>query len=342
MRASSRARAALLLLLLLAKPARAEAPHPTLTCGSSGTPVVRLVEVDVPVDVVFRAQLATQLEAGLRSRHLELCVAGAEAADDASEVELAGSKDSIMSIVIRDAITAKRVAREVDLRAVPPDARPLTVALAVDELLRASWLELTLPDAPSPSRPVPAAITKAIATPATTRASDDRWQLGAALAADHFGGGVDQAGVDVEGRVAVAPSLAFEAKFGLRAQAPTHAVDGAVHGTSIDASAGAALSLPPHGRRWHLEVLGDGRLMHVSLSGEPRPGARGADTSVTALYLSAGLRGAVRVAPAFGLSLTGAFGVPVHPVEIFDGGAQVASLSGPLFSLALGGWWRFR
>jgi hypothetical protein len=63
-------------------------------------------------------------------------------------------------VTIEDLVTAKRVSRRILLQDVPVQARPRTLALAVAELLRASWLELTLPSVPP--APVPPAVRDAV------------------------------------------------------------------------------------------------------------------------------------------------------------------------------------
>ena len=254
-----------------------------------------------------------------------------------SEIALSATSGEFVTVTVRDAITGKALAREVALASVPRDARPLTVALAVDELLRASWIELALADAPAPARPVPREIAALVRTPAEGR----RWELGADLAAEHFGAGTFQAGVDVAARAAPTPRLFVRVALGLRAGATAHAADGDVRSTALEGDVGVDVVLPPRARRWELALAVDGRLIRARFSGEPRADARGVDAAASAFYLGAGLRGSARLARAFGLSLTGGFGVPVHAVDVYDGAARVAGLSGPLLALALGGWWRW-
>jgi hypothetical protein len=330
-----------LVLLSFAAPGGRAHAEEAPSCGALGRPWVRLAPdaLPAPFDAAFRALLVGQLGAGLEARHIELCAA-AEAPDGAaSEIVLSASPNEIVTVAVRDAITGKRLAREVPLASVPRDARPLTVALAVDELLRASWVELALADAPAPQRPVPPEIGALV--PASASNDRHRWELGAALAAEHFGGGAVQAGVDVVARGAPTRLLYVRVALGLRRGATVQAADGDVRSTALAADVGAELALPPLGRRWELALALDGRLIRARFSGEPRAPALGTNAAATALYLDAGLRGRVRLTRAFGLSLAGGFGVPVHEVDVFDGATRVAGLSGPLLSLALGGWWRW-
>jgi hypothetical protein len=335
---------ALVLVLGAAAPARAQEGR---TCGARGEPVVRIAEA--PFDAVFRAALATQLAAGLAARHIELCVDAGHltVGQVASEIAFAGSPATTVTITVRDAITGKLVAREVDLRSVPVDAQPLTLALAVDELLRASWVERTLADAPPSTRPVPREIDEALGAsgekPARPGAAPrGRWQLGAAIAAERFGGGSTQAGVDLAARISLLARLDLEGTVGLRRETPVRATDGVVHGTAIDAALDAAVVLEPRPGRWELELLAGGRILGLDVSGDPRAGARGGDVSATALTLDAGLRAGLRTTRALAFSLTAMFGVPLRSVDILDGTTRVAGLSGPLVALALGAWWRFQ
>jgi len=291
-----------------------------------------------PFDAGFRALLVAQLEAGLEARHIELCATGAPFTRDgpASEIALSARGENV-TVTVLDAITGKRLERAVALAPVPRDARPLTVALAIDELLRASWVELGLPDAPAPARPVPPEIGALVPTPARRR----QLELGAALAAERFGGGTRMEGIELVARRAPAGLLIPHIALGLRRGAAVHAADGDVSVAAFDVDVGVEVAVSPRARRWELQLGLSGRLLRALLSGRPRAEASGANATATALYLVAGVRGAVRLTRAFGLGLAGGFGVPLRAVDIFDGDARIAGLSGPLLTLALGAWWRF-
>jgi hypothetical protein len=278
-----------------------------------------------------------QLAAGLEARHLQLCVTSTPAGA-ASALAISVIRPDTLSVTVSDAVTGKRLEREIPLATVPADARPLTVALVADELLRASWIELALPDAPAPARPVAPEIAALARVPAAS--APRAWELGAALAAERFGGGTRQAGVDVVVRAAPARPLWLHAAFALRKAADVHAADGVVRATGLGADLGAEVALPPADRRWHLALGASGRLLRASLSGEPRPDARGGDATATAFYLCAGVRGALRLTRSFGLSLGAVLGVPVRGVDVLDGATRVAGLSGPMVSLALGATWQ--
>jgi hypothetical protein len=65
-------------------------------------------------------------------------------------------------VTIEDHATSKKVERRVPLADVDDAARPRVLALAVAELLRATWLELTLREAPPPEVPVPDTVRSAM------------------------------------------------------------------------------------------------------------------------------------------------------------------------------------
>jgi hypothetical protein len=63
---------------------------------------------------------------------------------------------------VEDAATRKSLERRVQLTDVGEASRPRALALAVAELLRASWLELAMPDAPPPQAEVPQVVRQAV------------------------------------------------------------------------------------------------------------------------------------------------------------------------------------
>jgi hypothetical protein len=65
-------------------------------------------------------------------------------------------------IAIDDVATGKAVRRGVATADVAAASRPRALALAIAELLRASWVELAMPDAPAPSAEVPDAVLRAV------------------------------------------------------------------------------------------------------------------------------------------------------------------------------------
>jgi hypothetical protein len=343
-------------LALIAVSVRARA-HDREECGDRGVPWVQLDRV--PFDAVFRLRLVAQLQAGLAERHLELC--GPHDAGSlpvaTCDISLADADAPSVTVVLRDAITAKQVSRDLDLSTIPRDARPLTVALAIDELLRASWIELSLRDAPASGRPVPPAISAVVAEsslamvpairdpaspgPPPAEIAARAWQLGAGLSAEHLGGGTEMLGIDVTGRYAPLPPLGFHVRFGFRSIPAAFVPDGIVTSTAVRLDLGTEVALLPPAARLGLALLARGSLAHVSFVGEPVEGATGTEVSATAFYMSLGAEASFRVTRSFGMALGLAWGAPLHPIYVLDRGSRVAGISGSLVSSNLGAWWRF-
>ena len=117
-----------------------------------------------------------RLKLELAGRGIAVCTARPQgpASEPLATLALApsesGERSIRLDIEVRDAVTAKRVGREIDLSSVPADGRPDVVALAADELLRASWAELALPRAPPPAVPLDPALRDRL-TPKAARAT---------------------------------------------------------------------------------------------------------------------------------------------------------------------------
>jgi hypothetical protein len=155
--------------------ARAQQPAPSPPREPSGAPPVA-VHLSLP-DCSAQAPLDYGsflgiLTAELRADGVDRVVVGVDTTGPDEPRALASialttaSCDASVSefdVAIEDAATDKRVARRIALGDVAPPARARALALAVAELLRASWLELTVPDAPPPQAPVAPVVRAAVA-----------------------------------------------------------------------------------------------------------------------------------------------------------------------------------
>lgn len=113
-------------------------------------------------EAAFAAEVRTDLATELAQRGLALCSAGASPREPAASVALSIDSEVVL-IALDDRLTHKRVARDLSLSALPENGRALATAIAIDELLRASWAELTLqrdnrPAAPEQPAPTPATV----------------------------------------------------------------------------------------------------------------------------------------------------------------------------------------
>ncbi|MCA9666184.1 MAG: hypothetical protein KC503_11375 [Myxococcales bacterium] len=173
------------------------------------------------------------LRAGLARQQIGLRVVGASSADAPAalavvRLDLRGADHVRLSIQIRDAVTRKRVARDIDLSAVPRRGHSVTVAVAVEELLRASWAEIALVRAQRgtarrAAKPAPAVVRRSVARAlrrdVVARASSAplvAHQIGGRFASDGFGGGVVQLGGDAFYRLVIRGRVGIELAAGAR------------------------------------------------------------------------------------------------------------------------------
>jgi hypothetical protein len=99
-------------------------------------------------DAGFDAHLADEvrkdLAAELSPRGFGVCPGRAAQGELVAEVTLVQREPSLIAIQVEDYTTGKRVARDVRLARIPAGGVALAIAIAADELLRASWAELML------------------------------------------------------------------------------------------------------------------------------------------------------------------------------------------------------
>ena len=142
------------------------APSLALACPASPRPVVELTAKVKPPDQAIATALQNHLQAQLKARDIDLCLNTTGSRKPIARVFLHVKRPATGAVTalirIGDEVTDKRVERILDLTEMPADSRPLAVASAADELLRASWVELTLKDAPPPKIKPPAAVITAV------------------------------------------------------------------------------------------------------------------------------------------------------------------------------------
>jgi hypothetical protein len=168
-------------LVALGKDARAQ-PSPFAAPPSAHPASVRLVQPTCPtppVDVVafvalLRIELATD---GVASVDVAGAPGQAPLAVISLEVTPCSADAREVLVTIDDAATRKSVRRAIHLGDVVPSGRARALALAVAELMRASWAELAMPDVPPPVATVPAAVREGAlerAARASARAPSNR------------------------------------------------------------------------------------------------------------------------------------------------------------------------
>ncbi|MGK3992932.1 hypothetical protein [Sorangium sp. So ce1024] len=115
-----------------------------------------------------------------------------------ARVTIRVAPEGVAAVRVDDEVTHKRLERTVEVAGLEDDGRALAIAIAADELLRASWVELTLKrrDAAAPEEPVPPAVRASVdelrKEPGDAGAGANEIGLRATLAA--YGGGQVQLG----------------------------------------------------------------------------------------------------------------------------------------------------
>jgi hypothetical protein len=300
----------------------------------------------------LQAQVTEQLGANLRAHHVVLCdVAAAPSAPPApaalAEVDLSLSTARVLSLEVSDAVTDKRMTREIPLATVPRDALALSIALAAEELLHASWIEVALapPETPAPPvglQPVPDVVRQVnqeemdrIRRADTPVRTEPPWvQVALLAAADRWSGGQTDLGADL--RAATGGRLAAEGELGLRAAPDVASAHGTIQGREFVAGAGANFALMPRRAPWGLQLGARADVIDVEFSAVASPGARASSGS----QLGASLRGYVgvwwRLGGPWRLLVEGAGGGALRAITASDVGAAATGISGALFSATVG------
>lgn len=150
------------------------------SCDQSQYVVLRIGE---GIDRALGAEVHKDLAAELEPRGFCVLSTKAEGGEWAADILLAAAGAESVTIEVDDFTTGKRVWRDVSLTKIPAGGAALALAIAIDELLRASWAELSLregdhetpsepsapgPDVRAPDRPAPRPSTAQPAAPAPT------------------------------------------------------------------------------------------------------------------------------------------------------------------------------
>jgi len=316
------------LVLLAARSARAEAP-----CPASDRPILELLLEVEPPDLVIATTLAEHLAAELRIRGIDLCVRPPAPRAPIARVRLHVDHPALgpilATIEIEDSITSKRLERTIDLTSIPVDGRPLAVASSTDELLRASWVELSVADAPAPATAPPSAVLRAVAeseNPLRWR-PPARFEMGAEVDASTFLGHRDALGAALTLRGWFLPRIAGWLEAGGELGVPRASVHGTVRANDLFAAVGAAFALVPRDRARGLDLEAGFSLLRVSIAGAATDGATSSSAVDWATVVRAGARAWLRTdAVRWTLGLSGL--AVTRASRGLDAGRDVTSIEG--------------
>jgi len=153
-------------------------------------------------------------------------------------IELSTAGKATVDIEVRDAVTKKRVRREVDLSTIPADGRELAIAIETDELLRACWAEIALDTGRSRVAERRGAVAGSVAQVLVPAREQTSGAFGARAAGEVFLGGTTLLGADTFGRIRLGGRVGLELAAEIRAS-PSVATD---HGRVGALAAGGGIT----------------------------------------------------------------------------------------------------
>jgi hypothetical protein len=316
------------------------------SCGRAGRPWISVAFAGEAWTPALQAGVLADLSAGLRLRGIDACLLGTEGSEaPLALLELQGASNArvAVSIQVHDALTEKRVVRDADLHAVSPDARALAIAAAADELLRASWAELALRDAPPPSRKPPPEVEYSLRSSLVpSRIGSRDHELGARAAIEYYSGGVTLYGGDVVVGLWPSERVGAELSFGLRRGVPIDALQGTVETRALTGALDVRAALLSRGDRFGLAAALGLAVASIGMRGvEAASGVTSMNGDGWDVHGRARLCASYALAPAFALRADAGLGVPIRSVEARDDHRIVAGTSGIELLAALGAEARF-
>jgi hypothetical protein len=286
-----------------------------------------------------RQRVLLNLQHTFVAQGIDACLDPARAAADALatlSIEIGAESRASVEIEVRDSVTHKRVARDVDLRPIPDDGRELAIAIEADELMRASWAELALDTerarAAKPKPEVVASVREVLA-PSRVRSSST---LGARLAGEYYAGGATLLlGADAFGAVGLAPRTALELFAGMRTSPSFSAEHGTVRALALGAGTRVLFQLAASD---HTSLDGGAgcSLSWLQFRAEPTSPATGSPYTDLLIVAHVGLVGRLALGRALELSAGLSGGGALRGVQATDSGRVVAGANGLALGATLG------
>jgi hypothetical protein len=297
-------------------------------CGESLRPWVELRFDGNGWEPRLQQTIRADMAAGLRLRGLLVCPVdkpGVEAPLASVQLSAASITKVAVEIEVHDALTNKYVMREVDMRNVTVDARGLTLAAAAEELLRASWAELALEDAPPPAREPPPEVTAAVRPSLSQR---DDHVLGLRVIGEHHAGGHTQVGPEVWFDVWLTDHFAAELSIGYRRGLDVSADHGSIASQAAVLGADALLAFAGRGSRLLLLTRFGFQVANMEFEGTPERGSVGLGRSGINVAARAGLVLRVALGHTAELRLEAGPGISMRSLAVYDGREEVTGTRG--------------
>jgi hypothetical protein len=285
----------------------------------------------------FTAEVTTDLRAELSGRAITACeVTELPDASALSDVRIERRGQGGVGIEVFDRTTDKRVARDVRFQRMPEAGRALAVAIAIDELLRASWAELTLrkPDVAARSLPEARTPTPPSAHERPPERSRELW-LTLGVGYSHSTDPYDAIGATLGLSGTLYERLWLEGRMGIIRSLPQDVATGSV--TSMGGTASLALGLcaTPRGARLRACAGLQPRVDVLSLRAEGDEGTRGGEQLGALVIGAVVVHGAMALNEAWSLAARAAVGPTLHGLRFSDGDQVVGQLQGFMLEAGL-------
>ena len=330
----------MLALLGLTLAGRSEAQQ---ACGADGRPWVSLAFSEGQWPTGFADKVLGDLRAGLTNRGIDACADGTGPSTEPPlatvRVASVDKKSVAVSVEIRDAVTEKRVSRDVDLARVPADGRAFATAIAVDELVWASWAEIALAKRHRSERAAPetrkAPPPEVVAGVGRELPSERSSELALRFAGEHYLGGQTLLGADAATLLPLSERLMLDLGAGIRQGLRVAAPDGHVLSSAIGIGGSLRFALV------HLPVADVGvslgsRVASTRFRGAAGAGGEQAELSGLTAYARAGAFTSLHLGGAFRFDGAIGGGAPLRALEATDDGRVVTGVSGLELFLSLG------
>ncbi len=278
------------------------------------------------------------LRPGLTNRGIDTCPgdSGPRTEPPLATVRVAAAEPTsvAVSVEVRDAVTEKRVSRDIDLTHVPPDGRAFAIAIAVDELVWASWAEIALVKTRRSAQPPPPEVVAGVERELPQR-DEPNWVLVLRFAAEHYGGGQTQLGADLGALLPLATRLTLDLDAGFRQGVRVSAPDGRVLSSALGGGAALRFALL-HALAGDAGIAAGVRLAATRFRGAAGAPAHDAELSGLTAFARLGAFGSLRLGGAVYLDATAGAGAPLRALEASDNGEVVTGVSGVELFGALG------
>ncbi|HMJ11110.1 MAG TPA: hypothetical protein VK524_06860 [Polyangiaceae bacterium] len=296
----------------------APAAHAEQLCAARS--FVTLSVAAPSLDAELARDIERHLSAELVARRLAICGGAGALAALRVRIERRAGEQVIAHLDVADAVTRKRLERSLELTDVPADARAMAVASATDELLRASWAELQVVDAPA-VRAAPQARTQRPST--TARPSFELGALGvfsmlperAALGGDLFGS--LWLGSHAFTLLRVGAAYGFV----------RHSQHGSARADDLHAALAAGLSLVPRDAPFGLAAEVSAAALRIHFVATPAANAFASSESAWGALAALGVRSWARAGP-LRFTLGAAALQVLAPIRATDDGRTAVALDG--------------